>query len=159
VGEIGLDYVTTQESVRRVQRRVLDAVLAECRTAGGKILTVHSRRADADVVDAIGNAFPGAWILHWFSGSDAVLRRAVSYGAHISINTAMAETDRAKSLLRHVPRERIFLESDGPFISVDGAPASPLDLGRVVQRLASWWDVGLEAAATQLHDNARRLLQ
>jgi TatD DNase family protein len=159
VGEVGLDYVTTVDAERRTQRRIFDAILTDCRVARGKILTIHSRRAAADVVDAVGDAFPGAWILHWYSGSEADLRRAISNGAHLSINTAMAESDRTESLLRHVPRERILLESDGPFISVHGFPASPMSLERVVRRLAQWWGVGVDAAQSQLRSNARLLLQ
>jgi TatD DNase family protein len=159
VGEIGLDYVTTVDSERRRQRRVLDSILSDCRQAGGKILTMHSRRAAADVVDAVGDSFPGAWILHWYSGSRSVLKRALTLGAFVSVNTTMALSERSEALIREVPVDRVLLESDGPFISVDGLPARPMDLGRVVRQLAVWWGMEVEQARAQLRENARRVLQ
>ena len=158
IGEIGLDHVTAGESERRIQRRVLDAVLTSCRRAGDKVLTMHSRRAAADVVDAVGDSFPGAWILHWYSGSRSVLERAVMYGAYVSINSAMASSDRSEALVAGVPRERILTESDGPFIESGGTKASPLALDDTVRQIARWWGVEIEEASSALRENARRLL-
>jgi TatD DNase family protein len=158
VGEIGLDYVTTVESDRRTQRRVFDAILADCRMARGKILTIHSRRAAVDVVEAMGDAFPGVWILHWYSGSRSVLHRALAQGAFFSVNSAMILSDRSESLIRELPPDRVLTESDGPFIAIDGAPATPVSLGGVVQRLSEWWGVDTLEARTRLRENARQIL-
>lgn len=159
VGEVGLDYVTSVKSERRVQRRVFDSILGDCHASGGKILTIHSRRAAADVVEAIGDSFPGAWILHWYSGSRRVLQRAVVAGAHFSVNAAMVESARSEALIREVPLNRILTESDGPLISIDGVVATPMMLGGVVQHLASWWGLGIAETNSQLRENARQLLE
>lgn len=159
VGEVGLDYVTTVERDRKTQRRVFEAVIAECRAARGKVVTIHSRRAAADVIDVVGAGFPGAWILHWYSGSRTVLSRAISMGAYFSVNSAMAESEKSETLVREIPPDRILIESDGPFISIDGRPATPMALSGVVRRLAEWWKVDLTEARIRLSANARSLLQ
>jgi TatD DNase family protein len=41
VGEIGLDYVTEDESERRLQQQIFARILQECATAGNKILSIH----------------------------------------------------------------------------------------------------------------------
>ncbi|HEX8430689.1 MAG TPA: TatD family hydrolase, partial [Longimicrobium sp.] len=94
VGEVGLDYGIPSAEDRRIQRRVFDEILRLCSEAGDKVLTIHSRRAADDVVDAIGPSFHGRFILHWFSGSEKTLERAVAGGAYLSINTAMCEGKR-----------------------------------------------------------------
>lgn len=140
IGEVGLDYVTPSASERAVQRRVFERIVGACDRAGEKVLTIHSRRAVADVVDTIGPNFRGKWILHWYSGSAAALRRAVSWGAYVSVNTAMIRSDRARSLLAEIPMERLLTESDGPFVSVEtpeGARfARPSDVEVAVAGLA-----------------------
>src|ERR1700683_2400911 len=44
VGEIGLDYVTTDETDKSQQRKVFAEIVNRCDQAGDKILTIHSRR-------------------------------------------------------------------------------------------------------------------
>src|SRR6266545_758528 len=74
VGEVGLDYVTSDRERRDRQRRALTRIVEWCAEAGGKIVTVHSRRAANDVVDVFG-AFAGTYILHWYTGSIQSLNR------------------------------------------------------------------------------------
>jgi TatD DNase family protein len=158
VGEVGLDYQTAVEADRTTQRRVLGAIIARCDEAGGKVLTVHSRRAADDVVDAFGDQFRGAYILHWYSGGVRALRRAVNHGAYISVNPAMARSERGRSLLAEVPRERVITETDGPFVTVGTAPAVPADVHGVVATLARYWNVEPGEARAIVYRNFYTLL-
>jgi TatD DNase family protein len=88
-----LDYQTSVEADRSTQRRVLTAIIDYCNAAGGKIVTVHSRRAADDVVDAFGERFRGKYILHWYSGGVRTLRRAVGNGAYICQEATGAPID------------------------------------------------------------------
>jgi TatD DNase family protein len=145
VGEIGLDYQTTIQSERATQRRVLAGIIEQCDAAGGKVVTVHSRRAADDVVDAFGARFRGTYILHWYSGAVGTLRRAMANGAHISVNPAMVRSQRGRALIAEVPRERVLTETDGPFVSVRKSatitPAKPIDVAGVVDELSKLWSV------------------
>jgi TatD DNase family protein len=163
VGEIGLDYQTTIESERATQRRVLGAIIGYCDAPGGKIVTVHSRRAADDVVDAFGSRFRGTYILHWYSGGVGALRRALANGAYISVNPAMVRSRRGRTLIAEVPRERVLTETDGPFVSVEAsggtAPAKPVDVAGVVEALGRLWSVDLEEARTLIYRNFTALLR
>jgi TatD DNase family protein len=139
VGEVGLDYSTPSASDRRIQRSVFEEILGLCSEAGDKVLTVHSRRAADDVVDAIGSSFRGTVVLHWYSGSEKTLERALTAGVYVSINTAMCEGKRFRSLLSRIPRDRILTETDGPFVGVGGRKAEPADVQGVVAALARLW--------------------
>ena len=68
VGEIGLDFVTTDATDRKRQMDVFEAILQRCGELGNKVLTIHSRRSSAEVVAMIARTKPGIAILHWFSG-------------------------------------------------------------------------------------------
>lgn len=159
VGEVGLDYSTPSASDRRIQRSVFEEVLRLCSAAGDKVLTVHSRRAADDVVDAIGPSFQGTVVLHWYSGSMQTLERAVAAGAYFSINTAMCQGKRFCSLLSRIPRERILTETDGPFIDVAGRRAEPADVQGVIAALARLWGEETDGVVRLLYANFARALE
>jgi TatD DNase family protein len=159
IGEVGLDYVTTDRDARATQRRVFERILRACAAAGDKVLTVHSRRAADDVVDCFGAAYPGRWILHWYSGSPRTLKRALGAGAWISVNSAMLRSERGRALVAGVPPDRVLTETDGPFIDSErGTHAEPVDLTTTVTALGSLWGVSAREAATRVFANFRALL-
>ncbi len=158
VGEVGLDYVTSDDDRRRLQRTVLTAIVAWCSEAGDKVVTVHSRRAADDVVDVFG-AFRGIYILHWYSGSLRALRRALSNGAYVSVNPAMVRSERSMALMAHVPKERVLTETDGPFVLVEDRPARPEDVGLAICGLGDLWGVNAEVARGVVYDNFARILR
>lgn len=159
VGEIGLDYSTPSSEERRVQRSIFEQIVQLCSEAGDKVLTIHSRRAADDVVDAIGSSFKGTVILHWYSGSFQALDRAVSAGAYFSLNTAMCLGPRFPSLLARVPRERILTETDGPFVDVHGRKAEPGDVQGVLAALASVWRMPSHEVQQLVYANFARVLK
>jgi len=153
IGEIGLDFTTRDPVARAAQIRVFTAIIAAARAAGGKTLTIHSRRAAAEVVEIVGPGFPGAIILHWFSGSANVLRRAVGYGYYFSVNPAMTRSSTGQSIIRSVPTDRLLMESDGPFVTIDNAPAKPADVRLVVEHVAALWNLSLVETERRLDRN------
>jgi TatD DNase family protein len=160
VGEVGLDYTTTtSRSERAKQRKVFEAIISRCHEAANKVLTVHSRSAAEDVVDAFGEGFQGVVILHWYSGSRRVLSKAISRGFYFSVNTAMIGSKKWLNMLKLVPREQILTESDGPFVRNAGAPARPEDVASVVRALAKKWQTTESESRMLLYQNFARLLR
>lgn len=145
VGEIGLDFATPTAD-RNAQTRILEHILAECATRPGRILSLHSRNAAAEVVRLVGPGFPGIAILHWFSGPLKVLEQALTFGFYFSVNPAMIRSERGRAAIAALPRERVLLESDGPFVDVGGMPARPADTATVVSYLAVQWKVSASEA-------------
>jgi TatD DNase family protein len=159
VGEVGLDFVTTDADNQRRQRGALEAILAGCAAAGDKVLTIHSRRAAAEVIAMIGMAFPGTIILHWFSGSLRDLERAVSAGMFFSVNPAMTRSANGRKLIAAMPGDRVFTETDGPFVHVDGRPAAPPDVARVLPILAAIWKSSEAEALSRVNENFLRAVR
>ncbi len=158
VGEVGLDYVTQDAANRTAQRRVFQSILDQCAAAGDKVLSVHSRRAASEVISMVGDAYPGAVILHWFTGSLAAASRAVSQGFYFSMNVAMTKSDSGQRILTAVPPERVLTESDGPLAPVGRRPARPKDVTVVISTLAELWHLDLKATTKRIEDNFERLL-
>jgi len=153
VGEIGLDYSTNDKGLRARQRTVFERILERCAESRNKIITVHSRRAAADAVSTIGEQFPGRVILHWFTGSVRELERASRADLFFSVNHAMLNSHKGRTLIAAMPRNRVLIESDGPFVQIDGSPASPRSGPTTLRALAELWGIEPDAARASILGN------
>lgn len=154
VGEIGLDGAPEFRKHWDDQLAVFNHILQTCTRAGGRVMSIHSRRATAEVLDRL-EAFPnaGVSILHWFSGSNRDLERAISLNCWFSVGSAMLISKKSRDLVSHMPRERILTETDGPFAQVDGRSAMPWDAQRAVVQLAGLWGMTMEGVEQKLDNN------
>ncbi|OWY71556.1 hypothetical protein B7486_07665 [cyanobacterium TDX16] len=157
VGEVGLDYVSPDKQNRERQRQVFAAIVEQCARLGNKVLTIHSRRAAADVISTIGPNFHGKAILHWYSGSLRDLERAVEYGFYFSVNPAMTLSQNGNKIISAMPPERVLTETDGPFVKLEARPATPVDTSTVILALASTWRAEPEEAKSIVLNNFRSL--
>lgn len=150
IGEIGLDFTDADTANRAAQQRVFKEILGACARVGNRVLSVHSRRAAAEVVETIGEDFRGSVILHWFSGSVGVLAKAIAAGCFFSVNPAMLLSEQGRKLIDRMPRDRIVTESDGPFVTISDRPAEPADVIRVVRYLADVWSIDEREVEAQI---------
>lgn len=159
VGEVGLDGAPPFRAHWREQLQVFDHILDSCARAGGRILSIHSRRAAKAVLDRI-EAMPqaGTFILHWFSGTPRELSRAVALGCWFSVGPAMLAGEKGRALAALFPRDRVLTESDGPFAQIGDQAAMPWDAAIAERELALLWNMDRAAVASLLRENLRRLV-
>lgn len=161
VGEVGLDASAGYTQTLGIQRQIFQQVLNLCAIAGGKILSVHSRRSSQEVIDQIGNLLPsdkGRVILHWFTGTKTQARQAVQVGCFFSVNRRMLESTQGRELVLSIPFERILTESDGPFIRTGNHPTKPRDVMGTVEMLAKLWEADAVTTLIRLQNNLQTLL-
>ncbi len=139
VGEVGLDFTDAPPDVRRRQQDVLSRILAGCASSGGRVVSLHSRRAHAETIDLVAAHNPGTPILHWYSGPPRLIDRAVAAGCYFSVNSAMLRSETGRRIVVRLPSERVLTETDGPFVDVHGRPARPSDVASVASQLADLW--------------------
>jgi TatD DNase family protein len=140
VGETGLDGGPEYKRHWQDQVATFTRILELCEKVGGRILTVHSRRAARSVLDTLA-AHPSAGlpILHWFSGTPPELTRAADLGCWFSIGPAMLAGEKGRALAARMPRDRVLTETDGPFAQLDGRTALPWDAEQAITLLAEVW--------------------
>lgn len=126
IGEIGLDNHKKTAGDFADQKKIFETIIDKCGSVGDKILTIHSRKAEQQVIDIIGNNFPGKAILHWYSGSLKDLEKALSYGFYLSINYNMTKSANGNKIIEQIPIDRILLETDGPFTIYNNEPFTPV---------------------------------
>ena len=159
VGEIGLDGAPEYRQQWNDQLMVFDHVLSACRKAGGRVMSIHSRRASKAVIDRlVGCPDAGTPILHWFSGSLHELYRAIDLGCWFSVGPAMLRTEKGRNVTARMPRERILTESDGPFAQANGRSLWPWEVSDAVNRLAEIWGTSTEDVEMALRQNLESLV-
>jgi TatD DNase family protein len=160
IGEIGLDGSTPHRASLPAQRTVFTRVLKEAQRLGGRVLSIHSRRAAKDVVECLtanvstDRVLP---ILHWFSDSVSSAERAARCGCYFSVNHRMLESAAGLALVRALPADRLLTETDAPFTMVGNRKAEPSDVVDTMARLAAARSVTLEAMTATLNANANRV--
>lgn len=150
IGEIGLDF--SQEGIRTkaTQLKSFEFVL-DCIENKNKILSLHSRRAEREVLKMLlGKNIKNA-IFHWYSGSQSTLRSIVEEGYYFSVNSAMVNSENGRKIIDSIPRELILTETDFPFIPNSNTLT-------VHNYLSSLWNISVIEVNTIINSNFNRLL-
>lgn len=159
VGEVGLDGGPDCRGFWNDQVEVFEHILSACVTAGGRILTLHSRAAASDVLDAL-ERHPGYGIavLHWFSGTQRELARAIDMGCWFSVGAAMLRNKKGVELASRMPTARVVTETDGPFAAMDGNPLQPAECEVALRVLARLWNTDVLGARDLVVSSFRELV-
>lgn len=158
VGEVGLDFVDAPPDLRRLQQDVLARILDRCAESGGRVVSLHSRRAYTETIALVEAHGPGTPILHWYSGPLRLIERAINAGCYFSVNAAMLRSDTGRRIIARLPSDRVLTETDGPFVQVLGRPARPPDVADVADQLAAVWRVDPSVGRAILARNLRKAL-
>ncbi|MFZ3482365.1 TatD family hydrolase [Sphingomonas sp. 3-13AW] len=131
LGETGLDYYY-EHSDRDRQQASFRSHLAACRETGLPVV-VHTRDAEADTArilkEELGKgAFTG--VIHCFTGTGDFARQALDLGFYISISgiVTFKNARELQETARWLPRERLLVETDAPFLAPvphRGRPGEP----------------------------------
>lgn len=160
VGEIGLDGSARYKATFEVQRTIFSAVLARSAELGGRLLSIHSRAAAAEVLDELARHPDfGVAVMHWFSGTMSELKAAASMGCWFSVGPAMFNSASGRRLATALPKDRVVPESDGPFAQLNGEPLMPWCDDLTAEHLSTAWNVPHAKAADTLQENSHQLLK
>jgi TatD DNase family protein len=152
IGEVGLDFSRAGLSTKTQQVESFRFVL---RTLHGKakFITLHSRQAEAAVLDILEEEQRSPVVFHWYSGPLHVLRRAIAQGHFFSINPAMVNSPNGRKIIDAIPPDRVLTESDGPFVKVGNRSALPADVALVEQHLATVWQKKASEVSGKIREN------
>jgi len=158
VGEVGLDGSLELKHTWTSQLAVFRHVLNSARNVGGRIMSIHSRRAAKEVVAELQQC-PGAGIpvLHWYSGSQRDLKLAIELGCWFSVGPAMVKSKSGIDSIKLMPKDRILTETDGPFVTVKDEPAYPWDAEIAEHGLARLWECSVLDVRRSIRTNLLRL--
>jgi len=140
-GECGLDYYKNHYEAQWPENRArMVAVFArQARMAAwlGLPLVVHTRDAEEDTMAVLTSALPREhpMHIHAFQGSTAMLEEIFRLlpNAVVGVSGAIFGVADAQRVARHVPLDRIVLETDAPYLSDE--PRDVPSIARATARL------------------------
>lgn len=118
IGECGLDF-NRNYSPHPDQEKWFVAQL-ELAAELGKPLFLHSRDAHPRLAEILRNLRVGKAVAHCFTGEADELRAYLDLGLYIGITGWICDERRGAHLLglvRQVPRDRLLLETDSPYLT------------------------------------------
>jgi TatD DNase family protein len=149
IGEIGLDFhwAKTDAQIKREYSAFsaqLDFALSQ------KLpLVIHSRKAEKEAIDSLISASAGRVLLHYFSGTPELARKAAEAGFFFT--TPPVKSSSRKRMLAEIPLDRILLESDCPYVA-----KTPSGAAEAASLVAEAKGISIEEALSKATENARR---
>lgn len=152
VGEVGLDFSRHGKDTKEEQIGSFRFVL-ELLRQNPKFITLHSRQAEATVLELLGNYNVHPVVFHWYSGGFTIMDEIVARGHFFSINHAMIRSKRGQEIISRIPKTQLLTETDGPFIKLGDSPALPADIGVIHSYLAQLWEKSVDFVEELLEQN------
>lgn len=165
IGEAGLDYFY-DKAPRDAQARSFRAHIEAARQTGLP-LVIHARNADADMAEILEDEMgKGAFsfILHCFSSGRGLAETGVKLGGYISFSGILTfrNSEELRQIAADVPRERLLVETDAPFLAPPpfrGKRNEPAYVAQTARVLGETLGVDAAEIATITTDNFFRLFK
>lgn len=119
IGEVGLDFNNQHIKSKEKQIEVFTKIIRECSKLGNKVLSIHSVKSSQYVLELLksyNTLKNNICILHWFTGNENQLRKAIDLGCYFSVNSKMLTTAGGKRVIQEIPEDKLLVETDAPFI-------------------------------------------
>ena len=158
IGETGLDFFRTPEHLQgfQVDSFVEHITLAKKHNLA---LQIHDRDAHQAVVDTLlEHGAPDRTVFHCYSGDAELAEVLTEHGWYASFSGTVTfkNSDHLREALRVMPRSRILIETDTPFLTPmphRGAPNSPYMIPITLRSMANTLGMDENLLAAQLTSN------
>jgi TatD DNase family protein len=129
-------------------------------------VVVHVREADADCAAILREeGLPAAGgVIHCFTGDWPAARTYLDLGMHVSVAgiVTFKTADAIRDAVRRIPRDRLLVETDSPFLApvpYRGKRNEPAHVVHVAAKVAEVWGTTPEVVAEITTANARRFFR
>ncbi len=118
IGEVGLDYYWDRSYVENQKRAFLTQI--ELARAYDLPIIVHSRESEQDILSILrehARDIPVIW--HCFSGDQEIVQALLPLKVGFSFGGILTfpKAHRLREVVLSIPRERLFLETDAPYLA------------------------------------------
>ena len=160
IGEIGLDY-HYEDIPRDIQKRAFRLQMELARELDLPVI-VHEREAHEDGMKIVDEFPTVKGVFHCYSGSLEMAKELVKRGWYIGFTGVLTFKNARKALevAAGIPRERIVIETDCPYMAPVPFRGKRNDPGKVhymARKLGEIWGVSTEEAARITLENGKRL--
>jgi TatD DNase family protein len=157
IGEVGLDFSKEGMSTKDIQIDTFTKVLKVV-SKQKKILSIHSRKAEKEVLELLIDNNIQTAIFHWYSGGLNLIDAIAKAGYFFSINPAMVKSMSGRKIISKIPKHLILTETDGPFIDENNLPIKPGQVQTVISLLSNEWKISEEEVKKIIWSNFRNIV-
>ncbi|WP_027383260.1 Qat anti-phage system TatD family nuclease QatD [Epilithonimonas caeni] len=158
IGEVGLDFSKEGIATKDIQIHTFSKILKKV-SGHKKILSIHSRKAEKEVLHLLIENNIQSAIFHWYSGGLNLIDDISKAGYFFSINPAMIKSASGRKIISKIPKEFILTETDGPFIYTNDVPIQPGQTQTVIAFLAKEWTVSDDEVKKIIYSNFVNIIQ
>ncbi len=158
IGETGLDYHYHHSPAAEQQKTF--ATHIEAALEADLPLIIHTRAADNDTVRLMRDTGQGRarGVMHCFSGGQELAEQSLALGFYISFSgiVTFKKAEELREVVRHVPLERILVETDAPYLAPiphRGKRNEPAFVVHTARMVAQLKNISMEEVAKQTTEN------
>ena len=163
-GEVGLDKKWSEEDAPRAEELFAkqEGVFRNVIKAAVKAklpLIIHSRKAEAEVIDILEELGAKKVVMHCFMGKKRFVQRIIDNGWFFSIPCVVTKLEQTQELVRKTPLKQLLTETDAPYLAPAGKEF-PNESANIVESLKIMADIKkmeVNELADQLFMNYQRL--
>jgi len=164
IGETGLDYFRLTGDLEWQRTRFRTHIRAAIAT--GKPLVIHTRNSPEDTLRIMReeNAQQVGGVMHCFTESLDVALEAIALGFYISFSGIITfkNAHTIKEVAKHVPLNRILVETDSPYLAPTpyrGKTNQPSYVKHVAEEVANLRGISFDELAAATTENFFRLFK
>ena len=158
IGEIGLDYYWNKENKEYQKRAFIEQI--NLANEVDLPIVIHSRDAISDTLEILkNNKVNRKGVFHCCMLNRELVKEALKLGFYISFAgpVTFKNSKNAQEIIKMVPNERFFIETDSPYLSPEpnrGKRNDSRNLKYIVEKIAKEKDRDIEKVAEISYKNA-----
>lgn len=162
LGEFGLDY-HWEYGTHALQKQLVEAELDFAARRSLPVI-IHNRDASADILDILLKSDnPHSGIIHCFSSDRHTAFRLLDHGYYLSFagNITYKHTEELSEVIKAIPRDRILLETDSPYLSPShhrGQTNTPMNMPEIYGFCSSLLKMDIADLSARIRQNFTTLL-
>jgi len=138
IGEAGLDHHFVEDAAEYPAQEEVLRYQLEAAADQDKIVTLHTKGAEREVLEVLDRYRLRRVIVHWYSGPLDVFREMAARGAYFTVGVEVLFSEQIRAIAREIPTGRLLTETDNPGGPKNylGRAGTPLLVKQVIQGLA-----------------------
>ncbi|MDR6564224.1 MULTISPECIES: Qat anti-phage system TatD family nuclease QatD [unclassified Arcicella] len=157
IGEVGLDFSREGIRTKEIQIDSFEKVLQNVSNKK-KILSIHSRRAEKEVLELLVKYKISNAVFHWYSGPIHLINKIIDAGYYFSINPSMIDSANGRTIISKIPIDKMLTESDGPFVKFNQKTVHPWDLTVVLNYISTSKQLNVNEVEMHIQTNFYNLI-
>lgn len=159
IGEIGLDYHYENSPAKEIQRFWFERQLSLAKEVHLPVV-IHDRESKGEGLEILKKSGIKKGVVHCFSGSAETAAELLKLGFYISFTGVVTFKNARKALeaLKSIPIERLFIETDCPYMAPEpfrGTRNDSTNVIKIAEKYAEIKNMSLEKIAEITTKNAK----